>query len=369
MKLFEDHSLLLRLESEFKVERAIPVARAALGLMACLESWVEAGNIGRVALCANVCHDVVAAVLGAGCTPIFLDINPINGLVPIEEWARARREGASVALIVHLYGNPSDVFPVRYYFPETTCLIIDDAAQALGAFNSEGLVGGQGDIGLLSFGYSKHISVGGGIVLFKSSAFSEIVQEKLTSYDVIPEKLRSSLVQSFRLSLQNAREGLLVGMGVTGFNGLLDGYTPALKVPFPEVVRESADVGYDAYENIRALRIAKSALWESGLSHTPFISLGMGFGSSPWRYTCRIPGLNWIEQHRIAEQIRAKGLHVSNWYLPTHWMCGYSLESLPGVERLSAEVFQFWIDEKTSLKQIQASTLTIKNLALELKLN
>ena len=46
MKLFEEISLFPRLEAEFNSQRAIPVPRAALGLMAVLEAWVEAARGG-----------------------------------------------------------------------------------------------------------------------------------------------------------------------------------------------------------------------------------------------------------------------------------------------------------------------------------
>ena len=90
MACSDDQQLYRRLESDFNSARALPVARAALGLMVVLRCWVDAGNAGRVALSASICHDVVAAVLGAGCEPVFCDIDPANGNVFEQEWARAR---------------------------------------------------------------------------------------------------------------------------------------------------------------------------------------------------------------------------------------------------------------------------------------
>src|SRR5438128_320160 len=90
-----------------RLERDFAAARASLGLIAVLRSWASAGSSNRVALPASVCHDVVAAVQGAGCEPFFCDIDLSDGNVPEEEWARARVAGASVALVVHLYGNPA----------------------------------------------------------------------------------------------------------------------------------------------------------------------------------------------------------------------------------------------------------------------
>src|SRR5438034_945068 len=101
-----DASRLYRLlEHDFAVARAIPAARASLGLIAVLRCWVAQGNGNRVALPASVCQDAVAAVQGAGCEPFFCDIDLSDGNVPEREWARARTAGASVALVVHLYGN------------------------------------------------------------------------------------------------------------------------------------------------------------------------------------------------------------------------------------------------------------------------
>lgn len=363
-----DGSLLYRrLEADFNVERAVPVARAALGLMAVLDAWVDAGHVPRVALCATICHDVVAAVLGAGCTPIFLDIDPLNGLVPSQEWARARAAGASVALVVHLFGNPSDVLSVRHYFPEAECLLIDDAAQALGAANAVGLVGGQGDVGLLSFGATKHISVGGAAMLFKSTLFAEAAAERLLSYKTLPEKDRSEIHVSFRRRLEVARAQLRnVGdAGVVAFDGLLDGYSPTLSRPFPDGAAQAAYRALNTFPHARALRLEKCAAWAAGLAGSPLCPVGMQAGAVPWRYTCRMQGMDWIGQHRLGEAMRRKGLNVSHWYLPAHWMCGYGPGTLCGVEQLARELFQFWVDEDTPIDVIKRDVPMVRALAIE----
>jgi dTDP-4-amino-4,6-dideoxygalactose transaminase len=81
---------------------------------------------------------------------VFCDVAITDGLVSSSEWARARALGANVALVVHLYGNPARVDEVRSIFPSPECLVVDDAAQALGSFSVAGLAGALGDAGLLS---------------------------------------------------------------------------------------------------------------------------------------------------------------------------------------------------------------------------
>src|SRR5260221_8448549 len=133
MRCTDDQQLYRRLERDFAVARAIPAARASVGLIAVLRCWTSGRGRTRVALPAIVGHDVVAAVQGAGCEPFFCDIDLSDGNVPEQEWARARSAGASVAVVVHLYGNPADISVVRRHFCSPHCLLIDDAAQALGS--------------------------------------------------------------------------------------------------------------------------------------------------------------------------------------------------------------------------------------------
>ena len=57
--------------------------------------------------------------------------------------------------------------------------------------------------------------------------------------------------------------------------------------------------------------------------------------------------------------MRARGLDVSNWYLPAHWMLGAEVNSLPGVEQLSREIFQFWVDRKIGLRDIRDGSIKV----------
>ena len=365
----DGQQLYRRLEKDFACARALSVARAALGLMAVLRCWVGAGNKGRIALSASVCHDVVAAVLGAGLEPVFCDIDPTDGNVPEHEWIRARAAGASVALVVHLYGNPADLSMVRRHFSTSDCLIIDDAAQALGSFNSAGYVGGQGDVGLLSFGSTKHIEVGGAAILFRDAAFADAVANMLAAIEILPESQRSAIYTSFRQRFEAARIRLRCegGTAKVAFHGLLDGYYPSLQVPFPAGAAQAASQAFETYPQARERRIQKSAAWAIGLKGSGMIPVGMGEGAVPWRYTCRLPDIDWGTQHRLGEEMRSQGLNVSHWYLPAHWMCDHESIALPGTERLAREVFQFWVDDHTSLETIKCGAKKVSAIIKSFK--
>lgn len=351
------------LESRYNIERAVPVSRAALGLRAVLEYWRERRGIGRVALPGAICHEVVVAVLAARCEPIFCDVDPADGLVPETEWLRARSLGAEVAVVVHLYGNPADLEMVKAIFPAPNCLVIDDAAQALGSHGTTCEAGAGGDVGLLSFGPTKHIAVGNAALLFRSAEMAEEVVVRLRGTAPQPAAVRSALAQGFRARLELARARLRGGdEGSALFAGLLEGLEPMLATPFspdaePATVR--ALLGYGAAAQIR---VEKKELWLRGLAGTGLEPVGMKSGCVPWRYACRLPGLDWSGQHRIAESLRSAGLHVSNWYLPAHWFLSQPGGALPGVERLAREVFQFWLDESAAPEAIVRESAIVRRV-------
>jgi hypothetical protein len=321
-----------------------------------------------VALPGAICHDVLLAVNAAGCEPLFCDVEASTGLVPDSEWVRARAAGAEVAIVVHLYGNPARVAPVRSVFPAPDCLVVDDAAQALGSFSSDGQAGALGDVGLISFGMTKHLSLGNAAVLFHDKRMFEQVKALLRNWSPAPDDVRSSLAATFRSKLEHARAGLRSreGSGAAGFNGLLSGMAPLLDPPPVGANEPKILSALNSYEEVADARIAKAALWSSCLANTGLEPVGMSKGCVPWRYACRFPGLDWEKQHKVSQAIRAASIHVSNWYLPANWFVGQQAGILPGVEKLAQEVFQFWVDESVSTEAIKKDAAVVRHEILEL---
>lgn len=345
------------LESVF-ARPAILVGRASHALEIVLR---EVAPGGVVALSPIVCQDVIAAVLASGCTPWFVDIDPVTGQVPLGEWEGARVSGASTAIVVHLFGNGADVPSVRGIFPEPECLVIDDAAQALGTRWRGRLAGTDGDLGLLSFGYSKQLDCGGAAVLTSNPAVATSLAALSTDSAFATAEEVQRVRAGFRLRLDLARSRLASEGrdAASAFEGLLDDYAPSLHEPLEAHSVARLAETLPALDVILARRRAKADLWSALLAGTPLVPVGMGPDEVPWRYTCRLPGLDWPDQHRIAEVLRAEGVPVSTWYLPGQWFVRGRARVLPGAERLSREVFQFWVDDQTGEDDIvrQASRI------------
>lgn len=339
--------LIPALQAFFGVEHIVPAARGSLGIYAALRAW---GGTGLVAVPAVVCQDVVAAILMANRQPWFCDVDPITGHPAAAEWLRARAAGAQDAIVVHLYGNPANLDAARNAFPNG--LVIDDAAQALGAVTPHGLAGTAGDIGIVSFGHTKHIQTGGAALLCRDPNFAYACAMELIAVTPASNTDIQTSEKTFRTGFEMARSKLRMYDDPSGFNGLLDGYTPVLKVPVPTNRAASLAEALADYPARRAIRRMKASIWREVISGTGLVPVGMDSDSAPWRFSCRLPGCDWKAQHHLGEALRSKGLHVSHWYLPAHWFLGGGAGSLPGAEQLAREAFQFWLDEATNLETI-----------------
>ena len=349
-----DKSMTSILRHRYAIEQVIPCGRAALGMYAAMRAW-SAGRQDLVAIPAAVCQDVVAAILMAGCRPIFCDIDPTTGLVPMHAWQQARDAGATVAIVVHLYGNPADVSVVRRIFPLGECLVIDDAAQALGARCGTVLAGAGGDVGVLSFGYSKQLSVGGGVLLVRDAAFSAACRELLADASLMAD--REVAEAKFRVRFAAARQGWIATGDRSRFAGLLDGYDVLLRTAWDQRWESQLALRLEEYPQKIEARRRKALAWRQVIAATGLVPVGMDVsaddGCVPWRFACRLPGCRADRQFAIGDSLRAQGLQVSHWYLPANWLLGVAMADVPGAEQLAQEAFQFWLDETTTLEDIQ----------------
>lgn len=353
--------IVAALQRYLGVEFVVPLGRAALGIYAALRAW-SGGRTLLVAVPAAVCQDVIAAVQMAGCMLRLCDVDPITGLVPQEEWRAARASGATVAIVVHLYGNPADTDLVAKIFSGADCLTIDDAAQALGARTTSGLAGTGGDVGLVSFGASKHIQLGGAALICRDERLARECEIVLAQVVPTLTDVLLHLQANFRQRYQTARAVLVSRGDPQGFAGLLVGCEPLLRVGWQAHWGSELAQRLSNYPAALALRQEKAELWARSLAGSGLVTVGMdvGAGAAPWRFACRLPGCDWARQHSLGEKIRAHGLHLSHWYLPGHWWMENPVSGMPGAQQLASEVFQFWLDEHTDRETISDGAQIVK---------
>lgn len=106
------------------------------------------------------------AILHAGATPLFVDVDAVSYSLDPDAVERAAKDGARAILCVHLYGLPCDLGPLLEIRRRYGVLLIEDCAQAHGAAYHDRKVGTFGDAAIFSFYPSKNMTTGeGGMVV------------------------------------------------------------------------------------------------------------------------------------------------------------------------------------------------------------
>ena len=116
----------------------------------------------QVIMPAYTCPAVARVVLDLALQPVFVDISMQTMEYLPEQLATAVGAGTLAIVLVHPFGISLAVDDVISVAHNAGAVVIEDAAQALGAKWDGKLAGTRGDFGLFSLGPGKPISTGGG---------------------------------------------------------------------------------------------------------------------------------------------------------------------------------------------------------------
>jgi dTDP-4-amino-4,6-dideoxygalactose transaminase len=110
--------------------------------------------------------EVVSAVIWAGMQPKFVDIDPATYNISPELLEAHLTEKTGAILLTHLYGQPAHIERIVRLAEKHKILVVEDAAQALGASYQGRKVGAFGEIAYFSFGLVKNLNcLGGGMAV------------------------------------------------------------------------------------------------------------------------------------------------------------------------------------------------------------
>jgi dTDP-4-amino-4,6-dideoxygalactose transaminase len=123
------------------------------------------------------CYSVPGAVVHAGLEPIPCDIEPSTFDFDEAELERTIDDNTLCVIAHHLFGVPSDVARTRARCQSRGVVVVEDAAQGMGAMSKGAPAGTIGDIGIFSFGRGKSITAGGGgAIVTNSSELAEAIR-------------------------------------------------------------------------------------------------------------------------------------------------------------------------------------------------
>ncbi|MCK4420420.1 DegT/DnrJ/EryC1/StrS family aminotransferase, partial [candidate division WOR-3 bacterium] len=167
------------------VKYAIGVASGTDALLLSLRAaGVGDGENDKVITTPFTFFATVGAIVNAGGTPVFVDIDPETYNLDPEELKRlltsdSRLSTQIKALIpIHLYGQVADMDPIMEISERYGITVIEDAAQAIGAEYKHRKAGTIGDFGIFSFFPSKNLGGygDGGMVITNDDELAEKVK-------------------------------------------------------------------------------------------------------------------------------------------------------------------------------------------------
>lgn len=116
------------------------------------------------------------AIVQAGLTPVFCDIDPNNYTIDVNKIEELITPQTCAILPVHVYGNICDVYKIEEIAKKYNLKVIYDAAHAFGVKLDGKGIGTFGDISMFSFHATKVFNtVEGGAVVYKD----DLLKEKL----------------------------------------------------------------------------------------------------------------------------------------------------------------------------------------------
>ena len=130
----------------------------------------ESPSRRQVVMPAYTCPAVARVVIDLALQPVFVDISMETMCYVSSSLATAVGKETLAVIVVHPFGIPLPVEEVITAAHEVGAVVIEDAAQALGAKWDGKPVGTRGDYGLFSLGPGKPISTGGGGIVIANNA-------------------------------------------------------------------------------------------------------------------------------------------------------------------------------------------------------
>ena len=164
---------------------------------------------GDVVICPTLTFSAsVNPIIYQGATPVFIDcVADTWNMDPqlcesaiLDLIAQGKKPKALI--VVHLYGMPADMFAFTQISEKYDIILIEDAAESLGAFYRQQHTGTFGQFGVLSFNGNKVITTsGGGALLCQHEADATKARFLATqARDQAPHYEHSTIGYNYRLS-------------------------------------------------------------------------------------------------------------------------------------------------------------------------
>ncbi|PHS09713.1 MAG: aminotransferase [Kordia sp.] len=182
---------LMQFENEFAeycgTKHCVGVASGLDAITLLCKGYIELGKLkvgDEVLVSANTYIASILGLINAGLIPVLVEPNENEFIISVENIEKQITTKIKMILAVHLYGELADMKEINVLAKKHGLLVIEDAAQAHGAVDVNGVKAGNlSDGGAFSFYPSKNLGAlgDGGAITTNNQELFAIVQ-KLRNY-------------------------------------------------------------------------------------------------------------------------------------------------------------------------------------------
>ncbi len=135
----------------------------------------------EIILPAMTWKSTLTSVINNNLKPVLVDINDKNSNINLDDLKKKISKKTKAIIVVHLYGNPGEIYKIKKIIKGKNIKIIEDAAQAHGARESftNKIVGSIGDLGCFSFYPGKNLGAygdAGGITTNSKKFYKRVLE-------------------------------------------------------------------------------------------------------------------------------------------------------------------------------------------------
>ncbi|TCO78819.1 DegT/DnrJ/EryC1/StrS family aminotransferase [Marinisporobacter balticus] len=161
-------------ENEFAAKVGVKSAAALSAGTAAIHLALKAAEVGEgdIVFCPSLTFSATAnPIIYQNAIPVFIDSDYETwNMCPVAlEKAFEKYPEVKVVLVVHLYGLPADMDRIMEICNKRNVVVIEDAAESLGAYYKGKHTGTFGDYGIFSFNGNKIITTSGGGMLVSNN--------------------------------------------------------------------------------------------------------------------------------------------------------------------------------------------------------
>lgn len=245
-------------EKEFSEYVGMPYGISLVNGTVALELALRVLNVGcddDVIVPARTFIASASCAIACGARPIVADIDINSQNITVDTIAQAMTQKTKAIIAVHLAGWPCDMEPILNYAKQHNLKVIEDCAQAHGAFYKGKPVGSFGDAAAFSFCQDKIMTTGGegGMLLLRDHD----LWQRAWAYKDHGKNLNTMSQPSSSLGFKWAHDSFGTNWRMTEMQAAIGRVQLRKLTAWVQVRRRNAAILTECFRKIPALRITQ----------------------------------------------------------------------------------------------------------------